>query len=107
VQPGDTLWNLAATHLGNADRWTQLFAMNRGRPEPGGRLVDPNLIYAGWTLEFPAGAIGVSAASVSTHPAVAQGSVKPSLPATATLVAYRAVEGLGQQALGGVSRWAL
>ena len=39
--------------LGNPDRWSELFDLNRGRAEPGGSLVDPNLIYRGWTLDFP------------------------------------------------------
>jgi LysM repeat protein len=59
VQPGDTLWGLAAAHLGNPYRWTELFAINRGRQEPGGQvLANPNLIVTGWTLEFPAGSRG-------------------------------------------------
>lgn len=57
VQPGDTLWRVAAVHLGNPALWTELFAHNRGRREPGGgALVDPNRIYPGWTIELPAGA---------------------------------------------------
>ena len=30
---------IAATHLGNPNRWTELFNLNRDRAEPGGRLV--------------------------------------------------------------------
>jgi nucleoid-associated protein YgaU len=61
VQPGDTLWSLAATHLGNPYRWVELYNLNRDRAEPGGQhLVNPDRIYAGWTLEVPQGAAGWS-----------------------------------------------
>jgi LysM domain len=106
VQAGDTLWDLAATHLGSPYRWVQLFNLNRGRLEPGGRLVDPGLIYAGWTLEFPAGAIGLAAVGAATHPAGGQGLERRALPAT-TLVAYLGLKRLGQQAIDGVSGWSL
>lgn len=57
VEPNDTLWALAAAHLGSPLLWPELFALNRGRPQPGGQaLVNPDLIRAGWTLEFPPGA---------------------------------------------------
>ncbi len=59
VRPLDTLWALAAAHLGNPYRWVELFDLNRGRAEPGGSLVDANLIYRGWTLQFPVGATGL------------------------------------------------
>ena len=60
VKTHDTLWALAATHLGNPNRWSELFNLNRDRAEPGGRLVDPNLIYRGWTLELPVSVKAVS-----------------------------------------------
>jgi nucleoid-associated protein YgaU len=56
VQAHDTLWELAAVHLGNPLQWTELFALNQGRQEPGGLVfTNPNLIYPGWTLTLPAG----------------------------------------------------
>jgi nucleoid-associated protein YgaU len=61
VQPHDTLWSLAAVHLGNPYRWVELFDLNRGRSEPGGqRFVNPDRIYVGWTLEMPRGVTGRS-----------------------------------------------
>ncbi len=61
VRPGDTLWSLAATHLGNPYRWVELYNLNRDRAEPGGlRLVNPDRIGVGWTLEVPQGAAGWS-----------------------------------------------
>lgn len=31
VKRGDTLWALAATHLGNGQRWCEIYAQNRPR----------------------------------------------------------------------------
>ena len=60
VQPGDTLWALAARYLGDPLRYQQLFALNRGISQVDGfTLVDPNLIYPGMKLVFPADAIGL------------------------------------------------
>jgi hypothetical protein len=54
VQPGDTLWSIAATQLGSPLQWRALAAANQGRPQPnGGRLVDDNWILPGWTLLLP------------------------------------------------------
>jgi nucleoid-associated protein YgaU len=49
VRPGDTLWDLAAAHLGDPMRWPLLHEANRGI------VKDPNLIYPGQSLRIPAG----------------------------------------------------
>ena len=60
VQPGDTLWALAARYLGNPLRYQELFALNKGISQIDGfTLVDPNLIYPGMKLLFPADATGI------------------------------------------------
>jgi nucleoid-associated protein YgaU len=67
VQPHDTLWDLAGADLGNPLRWQELYDLNRGRPEPDGQaLTNSNLIYPGWTLEFPADAEGLPAPQAPT-----------------------------------------
>ncbi|MGK5741518.1 BTAD domain-containing putative transcriptional regulator [Micromonospora sp. URMC 103] len=55
VRRGDTLCRIAARTLGDADRWPEIYALNRGShfPQVGGTLRDPNLIYPGWTLDLP------------------------------------------------------
>jgi DNA-binding SARP family transcriptional activator len=54
VQRNDTLWAIAERQLGDPLRWTEIYALNQGRPEPGGAtLDDPNWIYPGWTLLLP------------------------------------------------------
>ena len=57
VAAGDTLFGLARTHLGDAERWREIFELNRDRWQPdGGRLTSPSIIRAGWTLLLPVGA---------------------------------------------------
>ncbi len=70
VQPGDTLWALAARYLGNPLRYQELFALNEGISQADGHtLVDPNLIYPGMKLLFPADATGIPTGNVTAAPA--------------------------------------
>ncbi len=55
VEPGDTLWDLAAAHLEDPHRWPELYEQNRHRSQPdGSHLTDPDLIHPGWQLTVPA-----------------------------------------------------
>jgi nucleoid-associated protein YgaU len=55
VRPGDSLSQIAATHLGDPGRWRDIFTLNHGRTQAdGGRLSDPDRIQPGWTLTLPA-----------------------------------------------------
>jgi LysM domain len=64
VQRRDTLWDIAERHLGDPFRWREIFDLNQGRPQADGRcLTDPDLIYAGWRLELPADATGLTPAA--------------------------------------------
>lgn len=82
VVDGDTLWDIAAHHLGNAQRWHEIYGLNSPRVQPDGqRLTDPNLILPGWTLELP------DAGTVAEHPsapapATPHGSDAATLPIT-------------------------
>ncbi|MEU7176062.1 BTAD domain-containing putative transcriptional regulator [Micromonospora tulbaghiae] len=55
VRRGDSLCEIAARILGDADRWPEIFALNRGTrfPHVGGTLRNPDLIYPGWVLRLP------------------------------------------------------
>ncbi|UGQ10525.1 LysM peptidoglycan-binding domain-containing protein [Yinghuangia sp. ASG 101] len=57
VQPGDTLWDIAAEQLGDPIRWPQIYTLSRNLAQPdGGRLTDPDVIRPGWILRLPADA---------------------------------------------------
>ncbi|MER7276627.1 BTAD domain-containing putative transcriptional regulator [Dactylosporangium sp. NPDC000244] len=54
VRDGDTLSGIARQHLGDSQRWPELYALNRGTPQPDGlRLTDPDLLEPGWRLRLP------------------------------------------------------
>jgi LysM domain len=57
VRGGDTLWDIAAQHLGDGTRWRRIAALNYGRAQPdGGRLDRSHVLHAGWRLVLPAAA---------------------------------------------------
>ena len=47
VRAGESLSGIARCELGDGDRWTELVELN------GDRIVDPDLIEAGWVLRLP------------------------------------------------------
>ena len=54
VAPGDSLWKLAQAHLGDGDRYPEIFELNAGVLQPDGRaLTEPRLIRPGWVLALP------------------------------------------------------
>ena len=64
VQEGDTLSGIAERTMGSASSYTDIFALNKDRAEPGGaRFTDPSLIQPGWTIALPSGAKTHSTAS--------------------------------------------
>ena len=80
VQPGDTLWDIAARHLGNGERYTQIVDMNAGRTQPdGGRLIHPDLIRPGWILVLPDPVAAPPSPSPSPAAPLAAGPAAPSV----------------------------
>jgi LysM repeat protein len=59
VQSGDTLWALAARHLGDGNRWAEIYDLNRGV------IPDPNVIEVGQVLRLPGEAASASSTSWS------------------------------------------
>nr|MDE0500024.1 5'-nucleotidase C-terminal domain-containing protein [bacterium] len=55
VMAGDYLRRIAMTHLGDENRWMEIFELNRGVTQADGRaLTSPDLIRIGWVLKIPA-----------------------------------------------------
>jgi hypothetical protein len=55
VRHGDTLWDIAAEHLGDGARWRRIAAHNYGRQQPdGGHLDHSHVLQPGWQLVLPA-----------------------------------------------------
>lgn len=47
VKSGDTLWSIAKKNLGNGDRYTEIYNLNKNK------IKNPNLIYSGQVLTLP------------------------------------------------------
>jgi nucleoid-associated protein YgaU len=55
VAVGDTLSSIARAQLGSAARFTEIYDLNKGRPQAvGGTLTDPSVLRVGWVLRLPA-----------------------------------------------------
>ncbi|MGI5214852.1 BTAD domain-containing putative transcriptional regulator [Plantactinospora sp. CA-290183] len=87
VKRGDTLSEIAQEWLGDANRWPEIWALNRGThfDTVGGTFTSPHLIYPGWRLELPDDATPPARARPATPPAPSKPSPQPQAqpPATA------------------------
>ncbi|MET7951116.1 hypothetical protein [Micromonospora sp. NPDC005324] len=99
------LFAIAAQTLGDGKRYREIFDLNRGRPQPDGRIMnDPTVVESGWILLLPDDArgpgvrtgplpsvppptnlpsAGTSPAPAEAEPEADEGGVSPSLLATA------------------------
>jgi DNA-binding SARP family transcriptional activator len=83
VQRGDTLWAIAEQQLGDPLRWSQIYQLNEGRPQPGGTsLIDPHWIDPGWTLLLPTGPLAAAATPVPSPPPTTRPTTTPASHAT-------------------------
>ena len=70
----DTLWGIAERHLGDPQRWRDIFELNKGRLDASGRvLVDPHWVYPGQELLMPPDAVDVEEATASSAPPASGG----------------------------------
>jgi hypothetical protein len=78
--PAETLFDIAAKTLGAGNRFTQIFNLNKGRPEPnGGRLENASTSDPGWILQLPADADGPG-----VHIGPLPGATTPATPAASS-----------------------
>ncbi|MEV6797657.1 BTAD domain-containing putative transcriptional regulator [Micromonospora rifamycinica] len=88
VVAGDNLWDLAAEHLGDATRWREIYALNRGHRQANGyALTNPHTLHVGWKLTIPAQATPAPAlprpeppAAGNSGPAAPEAETTPSAP---------------------------
>ena len=84
VEPGDTLWDIAADELHDGHRFAELVELNEGRPQADGdSLTDPNVIEPGWVLDLPA-TTRTQQAPASAAPAIAPIPSSPQAPTAVT-----------------------
>ncbi|QFU86725.1 BTAD domain-containing putative transcriptional regulator [Amycolatopsis sp. YIM 10] len=77
----DSLWRIAQRCLGDGDRWPEIWALNQGSTQPGGRtLINPHRIHPGDTLRIPADQL-----SDPPAPAPEESTPSPSPPAAQPL----------------------
>jgi LysM repeat protein len=85
---GDSLWQLAQTHLGNGLRWKEIAALNTDRVQHNGQRlrIDHPILPVGWVLQLPADATNVptSTATGMTEVTVQPGDTLSGLAATYT-----------------------
>ncbi|HEX5144470.1 MAG TPA: hypothetical protein VFW21_11450 [Mycobacterium sp.] len=75
----DSLSRIAARTLGDAGRWPDIYALNRGKPQPnGGRFTNPNLIFPGERLTLPTPTASPASAVTGTNSHAALPTVPPS-----------------------------
>jgi DNA-binding SARP family transcriptional activator len=84
VQRGDTLWGIAEQQLSDPLRWSEIYQLNEGRPQPGGAiLTDPHWIDPGWTLVLPVGP--TPAAPPIPAPTLLPVATTPASPTTSSI----------------------
>jgi nucleoid-associated protein YgaU len=98
ARPDESLWRIAARRLGDPERWTEIYALNRGRLQPDGRrLTSPDLIRPGWRLRLPTDASRPSPRATDDELARAAEAIEEALASARP--AYRAAARSLEQAL--------
>jgi Bacterial transcriptional activator domain len=78
----ESLWEIAEKCLGDGRRYHEIYALNKGRPQPdGSRLTMASLIRPGWVLDMPQDATGVETIETGTPPPPANPAPAPVRPA--------------------------
>jgi LysM repeat protein len=85
VVPGDTLFGIAKSALGDGNDYPELFKLNKDKAETDGRtFTDANLIYPGWSIQLPSSATTPSSSSASTGSSSSSTAAKTTSSTTST-----------------------
>ncbi|UOZ03408.1 BTAD domain-containing putative transcriptional regulator [Amycolatopsis sp. WQ 127309] len=108
----DTLWRIAQRCLGDGDRWPEIWALNRGSVQPGGRaLSNPNVIHPGDVLRLPVAPPTARPAAPSLlpqedrHDPQPPASVSPSQPSPQAPGTPRPASGVAHEGTPGAVTW--
>lgn len=111
VERNDSLRQVAERYLGDPNRWTEVFVLNKGQAQTdGGSLSDPSQLQAGWELVMPADSHAPSAAEFRIAEN-SEGSQKADVAAAELDHSFITVQegdtlwGLAAQHLDGPERW--
>ncbi len=106
VQDGDTLWSLAATHLGSGAQFTKILEANRDR------VASDDDIRVGMRLRLPSTSTSTAKADSTPKaaPSTSAGSGKPASPVKASARTYTVKKGdtlgsIASSTLGSAKRW--
>lgn len=97
VQPGDTAWDLAATHLGSGSQWSEIVKANDGKIQPDGgalRVGEDPYLEPGWKLTIP----GVPAPDTAPQDTEQQYE-------TVTVERGQSLSSIADEHLGDADRW--
>ena len=73
VRNGDTLTSIAKAQLGDTNRWSEIFELNKGKPQPGGPPIwRPDLIWPGDNLIMPVSVVTPATQTPATQTPEAQ-----------------------------------
>ncbi len=108
----DSLWRIAQRQLGSGARWPEIFELNEGKPQPGGRtFTRPSLIFPGEELrlpvdELPPGAAPTPVEALPTQPAGPTATLLPDTRIPTTTASPRPVPDLRAVPTGDGAPWA-
>jgi nucleoid-associated protein YgaU len=100
TRPAESLWSIAADHLGDGSRYTKIADLNEGRPMGDGRTFRANApIQPGWVLRMPAPPQTPEVPAPRPQGETAQGAVSYTVQAGDTLSA------IAESELGGADKY--
>lgn len=111
VRAGDSLWQIAADHLGDGARYSEIAALNYHRQQPDGRALSADhWLRPGWQLRLPATASGLPPDPAppgpgQTHRATATETITATETVTVTVTPGDTLWDIAEDTLGDGARY--